>query len=851
MTAPALSFSDLLEALSYEDGESISINYAEPGGQFHSLMTTPAQVQEVIDRVKDTANVWWGINAMHPGVEGRGKVADVTRWTCLHADLDVKPGGMPSFDAAGAVVTELSSMIGSRPVAIVYTGNGFQPYWALDPADDGTELRGEDQRNRAVALLRRWGRLVQRVAAANGGRVDSVYDLPRVLRVPGTFNRKSEPKPVVGMADQGSPVTVDALAECLDAYAVPAYDSDSEILGGRLTDPAGWEWGTETCHYTRAMIESWASEEVTARHPWLISCATRLAAARRRGCIAREDYAAAWAALVARMEVLCATVTPVRPFDIGELRDAEAWGTDRVATMPDERVSAELGDHSHHDETIIVGGDQPSNPASEDGPRTGPDLLAQANPADVLTNEQQSLADSDDGMALVLFHRYGDVIRYCVDRGRWLVWNGQLWEWQPEGGGMVRELYKRIARGLPATDKQLYKRKQHALRASTTSDVIRMAQTDSRVLVKYTELDARPNEINTPGGIVLLQTGELIPHDPACLHTRTTLVTPEAPVVVTLWDQFIDQVFGGNRETIAYVQQLVGVSILGTSDPQVLPFCIGEGGNGKGVFLESIIKVAKDYATSAPEGFLLAGPSRHLTEIADLYGRRMVVASEVNEGDRFDEAKMKRLTGGDTLKANFMRKDLFEFEPTHKLWLVANHRPKVTNTTDNKSVWRRVKPIPFNFTVPEDQVIDNLKTRLVTEAGPAILHWIVQGAVSYFAAGSKLIDPPEVVEATQEYQAEQDTVQQFLDDMVHVGGGSTGATALYEAYRSYCRKMLNEDPISQKKFGDTMSRKGFNREHNRTGWHYLNMFLLDTSEESESDDGIRIIPESPEQTRFM
>jgi phage/plasmid-associated DNA primase len=82
--------------------------------------------------------------------------------------------------------------------------------------------------------------------------------------------------------------------------------------------------------------------------------------------------------------------------------------------------------------------------------------------------------------------------------------------------------------------------------------------------------------------------------------------------------------------------------------------------------------------------------------------------------------------------------------------------------------------------------------------------------------------------------------------MVHVGGGSTGATALYEAYRSYCRKMLNEDPMSQKKFGDAMGRKGFAKQHNRTGWHYLNMFLLDTSEEDEP----RILPSFVEQQRL-
>ena len=192
MSSP-IGFADLLDALSFEDTEHITVNYQVPGGEFTTRITTPDRAPALIAEVSGSANVWWGINPIvanpapdpRTGRSGRGRVADVTRWSCLHADIDIKPGGVPSWPAAREVIEDLSAMIGTRPVAVVMTGNGLQPYWALDPEDEGTDLRGEDNRHRAVALLRRWGRLVQRVADTHGGRVDSVYDLPRVLRVPG------------------------------------------------------------------------------------------------------------------------------------------------------------------------------------------------------------------------------------------------------------------------------------------------------------------------------------------------------------------------------------------------------------------------------------------------------------------------------------------------------------------------------------------------------------------------------------------------------------------------------------------------------------------------------------------
>src|SRR5664279_3991961 len=99
--------------------------------------------------------------------------------------------------------------------------------------------------------------------------------------------------------------------------------------------------------------------------------------------------------------------------------------------------------------------------------------------------------------------------------------------------------------------------------------------------------------------------------------------------------------------------------------------------------------------------------SQHETEIARLAGARMVLCSEVNETDKFDEAKVKKLTGGDSLTARFMRQDHFTFTPSHHLWLLGNHKPTVTS--GGRGFWRRCRLIPFLHEVPKDQEVDDLQ----------------------------------------------------------------------------------------------------------------------------------------------
>lgn len=457
-----------------------------------------------------------------------------------------------------------------------------------------------------------------------------------------------------------------------------------------------------------------------------------------------------------------------------------------------------------------------------------------------------TLARSDDGNAQALVDEYGEHLRYCSDRGRWLAWSGNVWQWQHGNGGAAREYAKAIARALPESGTEAQNHKRRALSAKGTSDMLTQAATDPRITVTMDQLDAHAWELNTPGGIIDLRTGQLLPPDPEKLHTRITSCAPDFNADPGLWLTFLAQTFPDGETLIGFMQRLVGYSVVGEVREHILPFAYGGGGNGKGVFLEAIKGVLGDYATTSPNGFLMASNySAHTTEIARLAGARMVICSEVNETDRFDEAKVKALTGGDSLTARFMRQDDFTFRPSHHLWLMGNHQPAVES--GGHSFWRRLRLIPFTHTVPENQIIEDLQGLLATQHGPAILAWIAHGAAAYATGG--LQEPAGVKAATEDYAHSVDTVGRFIEEecTLHPGDAAphlaTDVSAIRAAYERWCLDN-GETPLRGRAFQSQIARHGVLTGPNAprgTGGtrRYGGITLLSAKTEPDEHDGDR------------
>lgn len=454
--------------------------------------------------------------------------------------------------------------------------------------------------------------------------------------------------------------------------------------------------------------------------------------------------------------------------------------------------------------------------------------------AKVTSTEPDGYGPTEDGLARLLVAQHGHELRFCPQRGQWLRWNGFRWAW--DDTGHHRELIKALARQVPETDRTWRKFHDRVMSAQGVTGVERHARTDPTMVVGFDDLDADGWELNTPDGILDLRTGMLRAPDPTALCTRSTTVTLDPEVSPATWERFLQVTFGGDQQLINYLQRLVGHSAVGVIGPHILPFAHGSGGNGKGVFLEALTGVLGDYATASPVGFLMASPyPRHETEIARLAGARMVICSEVNENDRFDEAKVQQLTGGDTLTAHFMRQDHFSFSPTHHLWLMGNHKPAVRS--GGRAFWRRLRLIPFDHEVPEDDVIEDLQGTLIREHGPALLAWIVAGAVAYAKGG--LREHAAVRAATAEYAGEQDTATQFIEERCLKGGGEhvkIRTSVVREAYERWC-SADRLTPANPTAFGLALRRAGVDVWRSNGVKFYVGLALVrDEDERGNRDD---------------
>lgn len=834
-----VEFADLLQILGHTTHTSIC--HQTPGGVFSTQIVTADQAAELAATITD-ANVWFGVNPVTgpPRTNaGRGTADQIEHLTALYADLDVKPDGLDTFDTAHQVVDVLSHILGTRPSVTVLSGNGLQPYWPIDDQPTGPDAR---------ALLRRFGRLVAAVAERHGGRTDSVYDLARVLRVPGSHNLKNpaHPKPVIALADTGRPLTVDEIDERLLEYGINENPEDRETLTAVIATTGEWVYADRTCVYVRQMIDNWKTDTPTARHPWLLSQTTRLAAAHRSGCLAQDDHTTALQALTDRFRHLL-TNAPARAEQPGEIADAVSWGRARIAVKNNQQALVELGAHTHDDAILNLLPDPPPAPVTGwtpqviQGGQHPTTATTDGNTALQLEAPAGTLERSEDGHAQQLITAYGDLIRYCPQRGSWLAWDGTVWQWQQPGGGIVREYAKKIARTFPQGDQAAVAHKRRALSASGTSGCLKQAESDPRVVVQVSDLDNHPWHLNTPAGMVDLRTGTISAPDPTMLATKMTTAAPDFNHPDPTFEAFLDDTFADNHELRDYVQRMMGVSLIGSVREQVLPFAQGAGANGKSTLMEAVMHAvgigAAGYSMAAPaEMLMIRKHSEHPAELAQLAGARLVVCSELDDGQKFAEAKIKQLTGRDSINARFLYGQPFTFQPSHTIWLLGNHRPQAR--TGGQAFWRRVKLIDFANVVPTERRDPALGDKLAAAAG-AVLAWAIRGAVDYSTRGIR--EPAEVSQAVESYAADQDTIGRFVEDQIHQSPNVTAARAsvsdVRAAYERWCTE-AGEIAASPKRLTQELrDRFGIDTAKSGSRRFYVGMTLYaDPDAEPESSD---------------
>lgn len=447
---------------------------------------------------------------------------------------------------------------------------------------------------------------------------------------------------------------------------------------------------------------------------------------------------------------------------------------------------------------------------------------------------------------------------YDMSSGEWFSWGGNFWikdlrafetkgavekvceAFLVEANAAMARVHKANAEGngkAPSTNaddeqrKALYRRVSRLRSCGGRVSCLEFAASNSRksLAINGEVFDKDPWVLACPNGVVDLRTGEIRK------GTADEYITKASPVnwegidcPAPAWEKFLDEILAGDAEMVAYVQRLMGYATTGLTTEHILPIFWGQGRNGKGTFVETLMRVMGQMAAQIESETLLdSGKPRSSTgpspDTMALRGLRMAFASETDTGRKISPARVKWLSGGDTLVGRnpYDRYPVY-FRPTHTLFLQTNDKPAAP--ADDYAFWKRVHLISFtlsfveNPTAPNERMRDeNLPAKLQKEL-PGILAWLVRGCLEWQRIG--LTPPSKVKEATSEYRHEEDILGQFIDEFVVLDPASSiKASDFYTEFNEWYKETQNKRGMSQTRFGKLASKR-FNKQKEGTYRYY-------------------------------
>lgn len=409
-------------------------------------------------------------------------------------------------------------------------------------------------------------------------------------------------------------------------------------------------------------------------------------------------------------------------------------------------------------------------------------------------------------MAYRLEAAYADQLMHVYGLG-WFTWDRA--RWIPAHRGQDRQAVLEVLRDALATslgDKELQADIAKCQSDAGQRGVLGIAAALPGFAHEVADIDADPYLLNMANGTLDLRTMELHDHDPTDRITKVTRGAWRPTEQATAWTTFLEQVLP-DPEVRVFLQRLAGVGLLGIVVEHILGILTGTGRNGKGVFYGTLGHALGDYAIVAEPDLFMHREGAHPTGQMDLRGVRWAVVSESDKGRRLAEATMKKLTGGDPIKARHMRADFVTFNPSHTPLLVTNHLPKVSG--DDPALWARMRVVPFDVVIPRSQQDPHLPERLQLDPD-AVLSWAVAGYQDYIERGS-LDEPAAVKIATDAYQQDNDAIARFLADADRVyinPNAHTETGAAFDAWRSWAVED-GADTVSLKAFGQALDRLGY------------------------------------------
>jgi len=790
----------------------LSALWPDLGGYHLLLWSTPSKrsewVQEVtsetiakIEQWAKSENIYVGCGLRRDslGTTRRGERADVVAIPGLWIDADYLGNSgdhkKPNLPPTEADARRLIEDMGLPPSVIVHTGHGLQAWWLFR---EPWIFENDADRDRAECLTKAWCDTFREKAQARGWDADQVGDLPRVMRLPGTWNRK------------GSPVQTKLLSLTEDRYNPDDFEAYLSQAAPRDRPTPSQPWTFELraeaqppaekflllCEIDLKFRMSWAHQRTDLQDQSASSYDLSLAS---------RAYTAGWTP----QEIVALLIAHRRNHG-ADLKLNHSW-----ANGTKNYYSATL------DAAASGNGQLEKDRSKYRELSTSPSVSAEAFKDSGSSTRTYPCTDS--GNAEHFASKYGDIVRFDHRRGRWLLWRTH--RWCPDVDEEIRRLSKLSSRDRfksASACEDLKERERIAKWAiqsesrSKLDALLALAKAETPIADGGENWDRDPLLLGTPNGVVELRTGELRPGRQDDRLTMSTDVPFDRTATCPRWERFVAEVFGEDDELIGFVRRAIGYSLTGTTEEQCLFLCYGTGANGKSTLVGTLTSLLGDYGWNMPFSTIEQHQRASIpNDMAALVGRRFVVASETNDGTRLNEARVKALTGCDPITARFLHAEYFTFRPVAKVWLSVNHKPVVLD--DSHGFWRRIRLIPFQQTFA---INPSLGTELHAER-PGILNWAVRGCLEWQQQG---LQPPRIVsEATKEYASDSDPLAEFIDEFCIVWPDRrAGAADLYSHYKAWAhhRELTDRERLTSTMFGRKMSAR-FRRENSRSGRVYL------------------------------
>ena len=439
------------------------------------------------------------------------------------------------------------------------------------------------------------------------------------------------------------------------------------------------------------------------------------------------------------------------------------------------------------------------------------------------------------GVARCFAKTYADTLCFNSSWG-WTAWDSKIWIPSDESAATraymtLADIYKEIAldvkrktmetgSGTEQAD-QLLKFATNMRKYNFMDGCLKMA---SALMEKeVADFDANPYDLNTPDGIIDLRNGKIRPHDSKAYCTKITKYGPTEKQGAK-WLEFLDWVTCGDQSLADYIQFLAGMICVGRVTQENMIIAHGSGANGKSTLFNAIQQILGDYAGSlAPEILMShAHHSQEMNALASVFGLRLVVASESEEGQRLSSSMIKRLASTDAIQAKRLYHEPFTFKPSHTLVFYTNHLPRIGST--DHGTWRRINVIPFNAVVAPDQEVKNLADELCATEGGAIMAWVIEGAKRFIANGNALPTAPQaVIDATIQYRDQNDWLKEYFEERIEEGPTlPIPAGALYQNYKEWAQGR-GEFVRRASDFSAALENAGYVKRKERNGmfWHGL------------------------------